>query len=354
MITKEFFGKTSKGEDVYSYKIENQKGEYIKILNYGGIIQSLLIRDKNEMLVDIVLGYDTIEDYENADKYMGAIIGRVANRIKDGKFFINEKEYSLYINNGKNHLHGGKEGFDRKIFCVEFVENSFDTIIFKLVSPDKDENYPGNVELMVKYTFNTDSEGYSVLNINYIAISDDDTPINITNHSYFNIRGYNSGTVLDTKLKLYCDYYTPNDKDSIPTGEILKVDNSPMDFREFKSIGQDINSNFEQIVYGNGYDLNFVTNSVNNDIVLFAEALDDISGIFMKAYTNQPGVQFYTGNYLDDKVKGKNKTIFNKRAGFCLETQNFPDAINKTHFPNSLLKKNQIYDKTTIYKFNTI
>ncbi|HIT73694.1 hypothetical protein B5E58_05495 [Tyzzerella sp. An114] len=347
MITKEFFGKTIKGEDVFCFKISNSKKEYVKILNYGGIIQSLVVKNKNNDFIDVVLGYDTVKDYEDHDKYMGAVVGRVANRIAKGKFTLNNKEYSLYINNGENHLHGGKEGFDRRVFDYELKDEN--TVILYLTSPDGDENYPGELKLTVTYTF--DDNGIKIV---YDAISSDDTPINITNHSYFNLSGYKAGSMVDTKLKLYCDYYTPNDINSIPTGEILPVNNTPMDFREFKAIGKDIDADFDQTKFGKGYDTNWVIKGNYGELRLFAEAIDEKSGILMKAYTTQPGVQFYTGNYIDDVVKGKDNTPFNERDGFCLETQNFPDAVNKENFPSGILKKGEKYHQETVYTFETI
>lgn len=346
MISTEFFGKTSKGEDVFLYKIENKNGEYVKILNYGGIIQSICIKDKNDELRDIVLGYDTIEAYEKHDKYMGAVVGRVANRIAKGKFSLNGKDYSLYINNGENHLHGGKEGFDRRIFTAKTVDSS---LILNIISPDNDEGYPGELNLTVTYTF--DDNGIKIV---YDATSSEDTPINITNHSYFNLSGYDCESMLHTKLKLYCDYYTPNDENAIPTGEIKSVKGTPMDFTEYKEIGKEIDADFDQTIYGKGYDTNWVINGNSGELRLFAEAIDENSGIKMKAFTTQPGVQFYTGNYIDDLVKGKNNIGFKERSGFCLETQNFPDAINKSNFPNPILKKGEKYHQETIYSFETI
>ncbi|CUO11104.1 MULTISPECIES: aldose epimerase family protein [Clostridium] len=343
-ITKREFGITKEGIAVHEFKIENQIGEYITILDYGCTLTSINVLDKNENLVDVCLGYKTLEEYENNISYLGAIIGRHANRIKEGKFILNDTKYELAINNGPNHLHGGKKGFDRYVWDHIINGNS---ITFFRVSKHLEEGYPGNLSIEVKYEFNDEGE----LIISYYATTDRETIVNLTNHCYFNLNGENKGNILGHKLKLNASKYTENDEHCLPTGNILNVEESPFDFREGKKIGRDINDEDIQLKNGLGYDHNFILDSEEN-MKYVGELEGDESGIEMKIYTTCPGVQFYSGNVLDGE-NGKSNTVYNKRAGLCLETQYFPNSLECSNFPSVILKEGESFKEKTIYKFST-
>ena len=342
-ITKREFGITKDGIKVHEFKIENNRGEYITVLDYGCTLTSINVLDKNENLVDVCLGYKTLEDYEKYTSYLGAVVGRHANRIREGKFTLNDVKYELAVNNGPNHLHGGIKGFDRCVWDNTINENS---ITFNRLSKHMEEGYPGNLHIEVNYEFNNEGE----LIISYNANTDMDTIVNLTNHCYFNLNGENSGDILTHKFKLHASKYTENDKNCLPTGTILKVDDSAFDFREIKEIGRDIDDENIQLKNGLGYDHNFILDS-KEDLKHVGTLEGDKSGVEMEIYTTCPGVQFYTGNVLSGEI-GKSNTIYDKRSGLCLETQYFPNSLEYPHFPSVILKDGETFREKTIYKFS--
>lgn len=339
MITKKLFGNTKSGDEVFVYTLTNDKVE-IQIINFGGAIVSFKVPDKNNKILDIVLGYDDLETYETEDKYLGALVGRCANRIKNGKLELNGQTYDLYCNNGSNHLHGGKIGFNKKVWKSE-IQN--DSLVLSYLSKDGEENYSGNLEVCVTYSLDKDNN----FTIDYKAKTDKDTLCNLTNHSYFNLAGHDSGTILNQKLQLFCDSYTVFDEQSLPTGEIASVHNTPLDFTKLTAIGERIDDNFNQLQYAGGYDHNFVVSDYDGTLKKVACACDENTDITLEVFTTLPGLQFYTGNYLDDTPIGKGNTKYYKRCGFCIETQYFPDAINHKNFLQPILKANEEYHHIT-------
>ncbi len=347
-VKKEFFGKTTDGQNVDIYTLTNKNGITIKIINYGAAVVSLTAPDRNGKFEDVVLGYDNIEGYEADKSYFGSIVGRYGNRIGKGKFKLDGKEYQLSINNGENHLHGGTSGFNKKVWTV--LGASAQTISLKYISQDGEEGYPGTVDLTVAYSLNNENELY----INYTALTNKNTILNPTHHSYFNLTGTPNKTILDHELMIDADKFTPVDKGLIPTGKFAVVTNTPMDFRKATKIGDRINENYEQLKFGLGYDHNWVLNKHQELIPKIATVYEPTSGRFMEVWTNQPGIQFYCGNFLDGKVKGKNGVMYQYRTGLCLEAQHFPDSPNKPDWPSTVLKasKTEPYRQTTIYKFS--
>ena len=342
-ISKRKFRLSKDKEIVYEFKIENKNGSYITVLNYGCTLTSIVVPNKDNNLVDVCLGYNTIQEYENNDGYLGAVVGRHANRIRYGKFILNNKVYNIAINNGPNHLHGGEKGFDKYIWDYSIKENG---LIFTRISKHLEEGYPGNLNVKVEYEFNNNNE----LTISYEAFSDSDTIVNLTNHCYFNLNGENKGSILNHYLKLNSSLYTENDKNCLPTGELLNVEDSPFDFRRCKKIGLNIEDDHDQLKNGLGYDHNFVLDS--KDMLKYVGfLLGDESKIKMDIYTTCPGIQFYSGNVLSGDL-GKNNTKYTKRTGLCLETQYFPNSLECTNFPSVILKKSAIYKEKTIYKFS--
>ncbi len=335
-IEKKLFG-VSGGKDVYEYTL-SRGNLSVKILNYGGIIRCFRVKTENGD-VDIVLGYDTVKGYENDGNYMGSIVGRVANRISDAEFTLNGKKYSLYKNDNKNCLHGGKEGFNRKIWTAS--EKDEYSLQLDYLSVDGEENFPGNLQVTVVYSL-TERNG---LKIEYFAKADADTPVGLTNHTYFNLNGEGNGDVLGHVVKLYADGITPLNLELTTTGEIKRAAGTVFDFSSPKTIGKDINADDEQLKICGGYDMNFVKTDKGYGII--AEAMGDKSGIKMSVYTSEYGVQFYTGNFLSGE-KGKTG-IYAKRGGFCLETQAFPNAVNRKEFPSIILKAGDAYKSTTEY-----
>ncbi|HCW53859.1 MAG TPA: galactose-1-epimerase [Clostridium sp.] len=347
-ISKKLFGTIENEHNIYIYTLENSKGMKVSIINYGGTVTSCVVPDKDNNCVDVVLGYDNIEDYLKGDKFFGAIIGRFGNRIKDGKFTLNGQTYTLACNNGPNHLHGGNKGFDKVIWDVVIDDEHPNTLKLSYLSKDGEEGYPGNLNVTVTYSLTEENE----LEINYSAVCDSDTIVNLTNHTYFNLNGHSSGNVLNQKLMINADYFTVNDKLSIPTGEIRAVKGTPMDFTVLKEIGQDINADYEQLAFGNGFDHNWVLNTKGNLTQKAAHAVSESTGITLDMYTTQPGVQFYSSNFLDGSDIGKDKNPYNFRNAFCLETQHFPDCINHDNFASPILKAGEQYNQKTVYKFS--
>lgn len=341
MIKKRVFGNYN-GKTVYSYQIDNRNVS-VEILNYGAIIRCLKFPDKNGNILDLVLGYDDVESYARCDCYFGAIIGRVANRIKGANFTLNEKTYSLFDNDNGNSLHGGKSGFNDKVFDAEVLDDY--TLKLTYLSPDGEENYPANLAVSVTYSLSKDGE----LKIEYEGIADADTVINLTNHTYFNLDGDNSGYALNALLKIDADYITPITKSLTPTGEKMLVEGTPFDFKEFKKISRDIDKDNEQLTFGKGYDINFCLNG--DGLRKVAVAKSENSGITLETFTTEKGVQLYTANYVINQV-GKNGHVYNERDAFCLETQGYPNAVNEENFPSQILKKGEKYSSITIYKLS--
>jgi aldose 1-epimerase len=338
-ITKEVFG-TVDNKEVYLYTLKNGSGFTIKITNYGGIVTSVLAPDKNGKFDNVVLGYDSLAGYLKDTPYFGAIVGRYANRIAGGKFILNGREYTLAVNNGPNHLHGGIKGFDKVIWDAEEIKRENETgLKLHYLSKDGEEGYPGNLDVTVIYMISTDNE----LKIEYSAKTDNPTPINLSHHSYFNLAGTTGRDILDQYLFIDADRYTVVDETLIPTGELRDV-TGPMDFRKPMTVGSRIND-----VPG-GYDHNYVLNN-KETIAKVAELFDSISGRTMEVYTDEPGMQFYSGNFLDGSIIGNNGIIYRKHFGLCLETQHFPDSPNHLEFPNTILRPGEEYKQNTVYKF---
>ena len=349
-IEKKLFGTMPNGEEVYIYTIKNSKGMIVEISTYGGTIVSTKVPDKDGKFRDIMLGYDTLDGYLKGTKFYGALIGRFGNRIQYGKFTLNGKEYQLAQNDGENHLHGGPKGFDKVVWTAKIIEDKANNLELSYFSPDGEEGYPGNLTVKVNYVLTEDNS----LEINYSATTDADTILNLTNHAYFNLSGHSSGDVLKQKLMINADKFTVNDKYSIPTGKIKEVSDTPMDFRALTPIGTNIESDFEQIVFGKGFDHNWVLNTNGSDSIKAAQAISEDTGIVMDVYTTTPGVQFYSGNFIDGAETGKENTIYQMRNGFCLETQFFPNSINCSNFASPILKAGEEYKHKTVYKFSTL
>jgi aldose 1-epimerase len=351
-IQKTKVGISKKGKEIFTYTIKNKNGSLVEILNYGGIVRCLKVPDKNGEFADIVLGYDKAEQYmENNYSYFGALIGRFANRIENGEFYLGEKKIELEKNEGNNHLHGGFKGLDKVFWNTEIKkENDEEFLNLSYHCIDGKGGYPGNVDISVNYKLTNDDE----LVINYYAISDKDTILNLTNHSYFNLKGHNMGSILNHKVIINSDFYTSINSETLPNGEILRVEDTPLDLRKKKVIGENINSDFKEVEYVNGYDHNFILNKENdNKLFKAAEVSESGSGRIMEVYTTKPAIQFYTGNYLNKEIVSKENTKYQKYSGFCLETQYYPDSPNYKHFTSPILKKGEEYKHTTIYKFKT-
>ena len=350
-IKKNYFGVLSNGEKVDIYYMKNTKGVELKIMNYGGAIVSAIVPDKNGNFADIVLGHDSFQGYLKANPYFGAIVGRYANRIAKGKFTLNGKVYTLATNNGQNHLHGGIKGFDKRIWnATPLITPNGVALKLSYLSKNGEEGYPGNLNVVVTYTLNNNNE----LRINYSASTDQTTIVNLTNHTYWNLA--ENGDILNHRIMINADKFTPVDSTLIPTGEIKSVYGTPFDFRKFRPIGDQINADNIQLKYANGgYDLNWVLNKDEHDsLSLAARVTEPISGRVLEVWTTEPGLQFYSGNFLDGSITGKNGQIYKKHTAFALEAQHFPDSPNHPNFPSVVLKPGQEYKQTTIYKFKTI
>lgn len=338
------FGTTRSGDAVTRYVLKNDFLE-VSLLDYGGTIQSLKVPSREGDRVDVVLGFDSMEGYQapNHDKFLGALIGRCANRIAHGRFTLNDKEYQLLCNDGPNHLHGG-DGFDKRIWSATPVESG---IAFYLHSENADAGYPGALNVTVTYTLRE-----SALCIDYNATSDADTICNLTNHAYFNLSGHSTGSIEEHSLQLFASQYTPTDAYSIPTGEVVSVYETPMEFMDANQIGSRIDAPFTQLTYAGGYDHNYCIDQKAEGLNLAAIAVSNKTGIKLETETTLPGVQFYSGNYLDGCPEGKEGACYGKRSGFCLETQFYPDAINHDTFEQPILRSSQAYQHQTIYRFS--
>ncbi len=346
--SEEPFGQTADGAKITAYTLLNKNGMKAKIITYGGIVTELHVPDKDGKLADVALGHDSLEGYLKGHPYFGCIVGRVCNRIADAKFTLDGKEYKLAANNGKNTLHGGKEGFDKKVWKAEpMLTGDGPALKLTYASKDGEEGFPGTLQSTVTYTLLADN----ALKIDYRATTDKPTPVNLTNHAYFNLAGHNSGDVLGHVLQLAADKYTPTDESLIPTGKIEPVAGTPFDFTKPTAIGERIKQIKADPV---GYDLNYVHGMKREESPkLVATVTEPKTGRVMEVLTTEPGVQFYSGNFLDGTNVGKGGAVYKQYNGFCLETQFFPDSPNQPMFPSITLKPGEEYRQTTIYKFKT-
>lgn len=348
-VKKGSFGKTADGRAVEIYTLKNSTGAESKIITYGGTVVSLKMPDKRGKFADVVLGYDSIGNYEKGQSYFGALIGRYGNRIGKGKFTLGGTDYALAKNNGENHLHGGLKGFDKVVWTARpSVDAAGANLELTYLSRDGEEGYPGNLSVKVVYTLTENNE----LKIVYSATTDKNTVVNLTHHSYFNLAGAGAGEILNHQLTLYADRFTPTDDGSIPLGELRAVKGTPFDFSTATAIGARINQDEQQLNWGKGYDHNWVLNKTGGALALAATVYEPTTGRVLEVSTTEPGIQFYSGNYLDGAIKGKNGKDYPRRSGFCLETQHFPDSPNKPEFPTTVLKTGETYSQTTVYKFS--
>ena len=350
-IMKETFGSSPDGQMVDLYTLVNSNGLRAKIMTYGGILVSLETPDRDGKLGDIVLGYESLAEYVKETPYFGALVGRYGNRIGKGRFTLDGVEYRLAINNGENHLHGGLKGFDKVVWAGEPV-GSAGGVGLKLTysSADGEEGYPGNLKCTVVYTLTDDDE----LKISYEAVTDKATVLNLTHHSYFCLAGQGKRDILGHELLLNADSFTPTDEGLIPTGEIRSVAGTPMDFRKATKIGARIDADYEPLKFGGGYDHNWVLNKAREgEMSLAAKVYEATSGRVMEIHTSEPGIQFYSGNFLDGTLTGKGGKVYEHRYGFCLETQHFPDSPNKGDFPAVILRPGETYRHETVHKFYT-
>jgi len=345
-VEKKFFGTLPSGESANLYTLKNSHGMEVSITNFGGRIVSIYAPDRKGKFEDVVLGFDSLEGYCQKNPYLGALIGRYANRIANAEFKLNGVTYRLARNNGKNSLHGGLKGFDKILWSAKELSNGIE---LSYLSPDGEEGYPGNLSVIVTYTLTEANE----LRIDYEAMTDKDTVVNFTNHSYFDLTGRGGGYILDHEVTILADRFTPVNENLIPTGELRNVQDTPFDFRKPMRIGARIDEPDPQLQICHGYDHNFVLNSGGRSLALAARVHEPLSGRILEVSTTEPGMQFYTGNHLDGSVKGKRGVVYGFRAAFCLETQHFPDSPNKPNFPSTDLKLGERFRSTTIFKFAT-
>jgi len=341
-IEKSHFGKTADGDQVDLYTLTNAKGGKVKIITFGGIVTELWVPDRDGKLADVTLGHDSLKGYLDGHPFFGALVGRVANRIAKGKFTLDGKEYTLAVNNGPNSLHGGKKGFDKVVWKAQVTNTP--SLALTYTSKDGEEGYPGTLQTTVIYRWSDLNE----LFVEYTATTDKPTPVNLTQHAYFNLKGHDQGDILDHQIQIFADKITPTDETLIPTGKIEPVKGTPYDFTEPQAIGKKIGD-----IKGEpgGYDLNYVLRG-GKDLKVAARVHEPKSGRVMVMMTTEPGVQFYTGNFLNGKDKGKGGAVYNKNAGFCLEAQHYPDSVNQKEFPSVILKPDETYKQSTVYAFS--
>ncbi|MDP4283574.1 MAG: aldose epimerase family protein [Bacteroidota bacterium] len=348
LMDKSGFQTTVDSQKTDLYILRNNKGAIATFTNYGGRIVSLQVPDKNDSLVNVVCGFKSVEDYQKStEPYFGATIGRFGNRIAKGKFTLDGKSYSLFLNNGPNTLHGGKKGFQYQVWNA--IQPDSNSVIFTRISPNMEEGFPGNLNVKVTYTLNDNN----ALEMEYEATTDKETILNLTNHAFFNLNGEGSGTILNHEVQIFSNTFTPVDSTLIPTGKIEPVMNTPFDFRQFATIGSRINEKNQQLINGKGYDINFVLDSSKNDSQhLAAKVIGDKSGIEMSIYTDQPGLQFYSGNFMFGKNTFNDGSKDEPRTAFAMETQHFPDSPNEISFPNTVLKPGETYHSKSTYVFS--
>ncbi|MBD3672518.1 MAG: galactose mutarotase [Planctomycetaceae bacterium] len=351
LITSSASAQIEDFDSIKLYTLKNKSGMTVKATNYGAIITSIVVPDRNGQLIDIALGYNRVEDYINAvDKpYFGAIVGRYGNRIANGQFTLNGETYSLLKNNGENHLHGGAIGFDKVVWTVEAYDEA-KSLRLSYLAKDGEEGYPGNVKVTVTYTLQDDNS----LVVDYFATTDKATPLNVTQHTYFNLKGEGEGTILDHELMLNAQKFTPVDEGLIPTGELRDVTGTPFDFSMAKTIGRDIAKETQQLTFGGGFDHNWVLDKGGKPgaLTLAARVYEPTSGRVMEIHTTEHGIQFYCGNFLDGRLTGKSGQPYVHRGGFCLETQHFPDSPNQPNFPSTIVKPGKPYSSQTVFKFS--
>lgn len=339
------------GKDLESYVLVNQRGMRVTIVNYGARIAGVVVPDRHGTPADVVLGFDDLSSYVGARFYMGATIGRFADRISGGGFTLHGKKYQVTLNSDGSHLHGGAVGFDKKFWKAAVAGNpDKPELEFKLLSPDGDEGYPGTVEVIVTYTVSDNNE----LQIRYSATTDKSTIINLSNHTYFNLTGSAANSILDHILMVDADSFTPMDKFSIPTGEMASVEDTPMDFRKPRRVGDRIDVDYSQLKLAGGYDHNWALNKYDGTIHKAGSLYEPSTGRLVEVFTDQPSLQVYSGNNFDGSIIGKNGVPLNRRSGLCLECQHFPDSPNKKEFPSVVVEPRATYRQTTVYKFSTI
>ena len=346
-VTRAPFGKTADGKAVEMFTLTNANGVEVRAITYGAIVTSIRVPDRAGAMADVVLGFDRLDGYLGTHPYFGTIVGRYGNRIAGGKFTLDGKTYTLATNNGPNHLHGGKVGFDKAVWTGAAAAPGA-RVVLTHTSPDGDEGYPGTLKATVTYTLTDHNE----LVVDYLATTDKATPINLTQHTYFNLAG--TGDILGHELTLHADRYTPVDATLIPTGELAPVAGTPFDFRKPTPVGARIDGAHEQLKHGGGYDHNFVLNGKAGELRPAARLADPKSGRTLDVSTTEPGVQFYSGNFLDGTLKGKSGQVYQRRAGLCLETQHYPDSPNKPQFPSSILRPGQEYRTKTVFRFGVV
>lgn len=347
-ISKQPFGTLPDGSPVDLYTLTNANGLVAKITNYGGIMTELHVPDRNGKFEDILLGYDNLDGYLEQSPYLGALIGRYGNRIAEGRFTLDGTVHELATNDGANHLHGGNKGFDKVLWEATPTEGKAE-LTLTYTSPDGEEGYPGNLDVTVVYELTDANE----LVIRYEATTDAPTVVNLTQHNYYNLRGQGQGSIVDHELLIHADHYTPVGEGLIPTGEIAPVAGTVMDFRQSRPIGSRINADSEQLAHGGGYDHNWVLNTESEGLTKAARLYEPDSGREMTVLTTEPGLQFYSGNFLDGTIEGKDGTVYYFRYGLCLETQHFPDSPNQPEFPSTRLDPGETYRSTTKYIFST-
>jgi len=350
MMTKSEFGRTPGGARVNLYTLTNRSGVEARITNFGGTLVSLRVPDRNGHSEDVVLGYDSIDNYVDDKFYFGGIIGRYANRIALGQFKLGDVNYVLARNNGENNLHGGDKGFNKVVWeATDCSKDDVPALQLDYLSKDREEGFPGNLKVRVVYTLTDRNE----LRIDYTVTTDRETIVNLTSHPYFNLAGHGAGNILQHELTLLADKYTPTGPTLIPTGELRSVEGTPFDFRQPATIGARINQADRQLILGQGYDHNWVLNKGRQGVLeLAARVYEPSSGRVLEVLTTEPGMQFYSGNHLDDGIHGKGSRAYNRRDAFCLETQHFPDSPNHSEFPSTVLKPGARYRSTTVYKFS--
>jgi aldose 1-epimerase len=348
-IQRSVFGKMPDGQEVHLYTLTNANGMQVAITNFGGRIVSILAPDRNGKRVDVVLGFDNLPDYMKYNTYFGALVGRYANRIGGARFTLDGKVYHVPVNNGPNSLHGGIKGFDKRVWTANEIPGDEPGLELTYLSKDGEEGYPGNLQAKVVYTLTKDNG----LKIDYSATTDKDTVINLTNHSYFNLAGEGNGNVLKQVLWINSDEITPANATQIPTGKIMKVDGTPFDFRKPTPIGARIDEDNPQLKIGKGYDINYILDRKGPGLELAARVYDPESGRELEVYTTEPGVQFYSANFLDGSIPGKGGVKYGFRSAFCLETQHYPDSPNHPSFPTTELKPGETFHQVTVFKFTT-